>query len=53
MADFSLARSTRVATDAARVHALLDDLREWQTWSPWEGVDDHLVRSLYRLLRPA
>lgn len=44
MADFSLSRSTRIQADPARVHALLDDFREWQKWSPWEGVDPALQR---------
>lgn len=44
MADFSLSRSTRVHADAASVHALIDDFREWQKWSPWEGVDPHFRR---------
>jgi hypothetical protein len=58
MADFSLSRSTRIQATPDRVHALLDDFREWQKWSPWEGVDpelhreysgpDHGVGSAYR-----
>ncbi|GAA1922546.1 SRPBCC family protein [Nocardioides hwasunensis] len=58
MADFSLSRSTRVAAGPTQVHALVDDFREWQKWSPWEGVDpelhreyagpDHGVGSTYR-----
>jgi hypothetical protein len=58
MADFSLSRSTRIHADPASVHALIDDFREWQKWSPWEGVDpdlrreysgpDHGVGSTYR-----
>jgi len=44
MADFSLSRSTRVHADAAAVHALIDDFREWRKWSPWEGVDPDLRR---------
>ena len=44
MADFSLSRSTRIHADAASVHALVDDFREWQKWSPWEGVDPDLRR---------
>jgi hypothetical protein len=44
MADFSLSRSTRVEAPAGRVHALLDDFREWQKWSPWEGLDDNMSR---------
>lgn len=44
MTDFSLSRSTRVQADAATVHALVDDFREWQKWSPWEGLDPDLRR---------
>lgn len=44
MADFSLSRSTRVRADAATVHALVDDFREWTKWSPWENVDPDLRR---------
>lgn len=44
MADFSLSRSTRIQADAATVHALIDDFRAWQQWSPWEGVDPDLKR---------
>ena len=44
MADFSMSRSTRIEAEPARVHALIDDFREWQKWSPWEGLDDNLHR---------
>ena len=44
MADFSLSRSTRIQADPARVHALVDDFREWRKWSPWEGLDPELSR---------
>jgi len=44
MAEFSLSRSIRVQADAARVHGLVDDFREWQKWSPWEGLDPDLER---------
>lgn len=44
MSDFSLSRSTRVQAEPARVHALLDDFREWRKWSPWEGADPALKR---------
>jgi hypothetical protein len=44
MADFSLSRSTRIQAEPSRVHALLDDFREWQKWSPWEGLDPDLSR---------
>lgn len=45
MAEFTLSRRTRVHADPARVHALVDDFREWQKWSPWEGLDPDLTRS--------
>ena len=44
MADFTLSRTTRIQAEAARVHALVDDFREWQKWSPWEGLDPDLNR---------
>jgi hypothetical protein len=44
MADFSLSRSTRVQAPSGRVHALVDDFREWPKWSPWEGLDPDLKR---------
>ena len=44
MADFSLSRSTRIQAASSRIHPLLDDFREWQKWSPWEGLDPHLER---------
>lgn len=44
MADFSLSRSTTIQAPPDRIHALVDDFREWQKWSPWEGVDPDLDR---------
>jgi Polyketide cyclase / dehydrase and lipid transport len=44
MADFSLSRSTRVQASPTRVHALVDDFREWPRWSPWEGLDPEMKR---------
>ncbi|WP_206678316.1 SRPBCC family protein, partial [Salmonella enterica] len=34
-----------VAAAPERVHALIDDFREWQQWSPWEGLDPDLDRT--------
>lgn len=45
MAEFSLSRETTVAAPPATVHALLDDFRAWQQWSPWEGLDADLRRT--------
>lgn len=44
MAGFSLSRSTRIQAEPSQVHALLDDFREWQKWSPWEGLDPDMSR---------
>ena len=44
MADFSLSRRTTIQAPPDRIHALVDDFREWQKWSPWEGVDPDLDR---------
>lgn len=45
MATFTLSRSTRIDADPARVHALIDDFKQWRQWSPWEEVDPNLERS--------
>jgi hypothetical protein len=38
-------RRTVVAAPPDRVRAELDDLRRWQGWSPWEGLDTDLQRT--------
>lgn len=45
MADWSMSREIHADADAARLHALLDDFREWRKWSPWEDVDPDLERT--------
>jgi hypothetical protein len=45
MAGFSMSRATTVDAPPERIHTLLDDFREWQRWSPWEGLDPDLRRS--------
>jgi hypothetical protein len=45
MGSYEVVRTTTIAADPARVHALLDDLRQWQAWSPWEGLDPALERT--------
>lgn len=44
MADFEVTRSRTIAAPRERVHALIDDFREWRRWSPWEDVDPELRR---------
>ena len=45
MANFEMSRSTTINAPADRVHSLLNDFREWQQWSPWEGLDPELKRT--------
>ena len=45
MPAFELTRSTTVDAPPERVHALLDDFRAWQRWSPWEDLDPDLRRT--------
>lgn len=45
MPAFTQTRETLIDAPAATVHALIDDLRRWQAWSPWEGVDPELKRT--------
>jgi hypothetical protein len=44
MSSFEVVRSTTIAADPARVHALVDDFHEWRKWSPWEDLDPDLRR---------
>ncbi len=44
MATFEITRSTTVPAAPDRVQALVDDLRAWRAWSPWEGLDPDLQR---------
>ena len=45
MADFAMSRATTINAPADRVHSHLNDFREWQKWSPWEGLDPDLKRT--------
>jgi uncharacterized protein YndB with AHSA1/START domain len=42
---FRIERSTRIEAPPERVFMLLQDLRAWQSWSPWEGKDPALERT--------
>lgn len=42
---FRVSRSTEIAAPAARILPHLVDLRAWQKWSPWEGIDPNLERT--------
>ena len=44
-AQFEVTRTTSIAADPARVHALVDDFHEWIAWSPWEDLDPDLRRT--------
>lgn len=44
MAAFEVSRTAHIAADPARVHALVNDLRQWREWSPWEALDPALER---------
>jgi hypothetical protein len=45
MSSYEVVRSTTVAAEPARLHALIEDFRAWQQWSPWEDVDPDLQRT--------
>ena len=44
MGEFEVARGTQIGAPPERVHALLNDFREWRRWSPWEDKDPNLER---------
>lgn len=39
MGKYRVSRSASIAADPALVHRLVNDLREWPAWSPWEAPD--------------
>ncbi len=45
MAEFELARTTTIDAPASAVFPLIADFRQWQMWSPWEGLDPELKRT--------
>jgi hypothetical protein len=45
MGSFRVSRSAFVAADPGLVHRLVNDLREWRAWSPWESLDPETQRS--------
>ncbi len=45
MSHFEMSRSTHVEAPPERLLPLLEDFREWQKWSPWEGLDPALKRT--------
>lgn len=44
MARFVLERSRTIDADPATLRPLIENLRSWQRWSPWEGLDPDLER---------
>jgi hypothetical protein len=45
VSSFEVTRSMTVDAAPEKVHALVNDFREWQKWSPWEDLDPALVRT--------
>ncbi|MBS45030.1 MAG: transcriptional regulator [Nocardioides sp.] len=45
MGSYRVSRSVTVDAPAEAVRPLVRDLRAWQRWSPWDGLDPDLERS--------
>lgn len=45
MPSYTVERATVVAAPSDVLRPLVADLRAWQRWSPWEGLDDDLERT--------
>ena len=43
--EFQVTRSLAIAAPASVAFAQVNDLRRWQAWSPWEGIDANLKRT--------
>lgn len=42
---FRIVRSTKISAPPATIFGLINDLKRWQAWSPWEKVDPNLQRT--------
>lgn len=42
---YEVTRRATINAPVAEIHGLVDDFREWQRWSPWEGMDPDQVRT--------
>ncbi len=45
MSEFTIVRSQRIAAEPSRVHALVNDFRQWPAWSPWEDLDPAMTHT--------
>ena len=43
--DFAVQRSTTINAPADKVHPLLNDFKQWASWSPYEKLDTSLTRN--------
>jgi len=43
--EYSVTRSTAVAAPASAVFPAVNELRRWERWSPWEGLDPAMKRT--------
>lgn len=44
-AKFRIERSAVINAAPEKVHALIDDFRQWNGWSPWEEMDPHMEKT--------
>lgn len=51
--DFQIARTTTIAAPARTVFDQVNDLREWDNWSPWTKLDPAAKVSFEGARRPA
>jgi hypothetical protein len=41
----TVSRSARIQAGPDRIFPLLDDLRQWERWSPWEELDPNMTHT--------
>lgn len=42
---FRIERSTRIKAPPEKIFALINDLHQWEAWSPWEKIDPQIRRT--------
>lgn len=45
MADYEVRRSTTINAQPAQVYDKIANFRNWESWSPWEGMDPSMKRT--------
>ena len=52
MASYEVKRSATIDAAPQAVYGKIVDLRKWESWSPWEGVDPEMTKRIVEAIKP-